>query len=90
MLLQFINKNLSWGVFRRAINKWQPDYAAVFEEILGCRPGNSKLLEILIYTILELVGSTCYSVILNEDPVSLNEYLPCLHRSIQAILSAFS
>ena len=23
VLLQFINKNLSWGVFRRAINKWQ-------------------------------------------------------------------
>ncbi len=89
LLLQFISKNLSWGVFRRAINKWQPDYSSVFEEILGSRPGRSKLLEIEVYTILELVGSSCYSVILNEDPVGLDAYLPYLHRSVRAILESF-
>lgn len=89
LLLQFINKNLSWGVFRRAINKWQPDYSAVFEEILGSKPGDGKLLEIEVYTILELVGSSCYSVILSGDPVGLDEYLPYLHRSVRAILDSF-
>lgn len=89
LLLQFINKNLSWGVFRRAINKWQPDYPAIFEEIMGTSPADRKTLEIEVYTILELVGATCHSVILNSDPVDLDTYLPHLHRSIRAILAAY-
>ncbi len=89
LLLQFINKNLSWGVFRRAISKWEPDYAAVFEEILGSDPARRKTLEIEVYTVLELVGSTCYSVILGGDPVDLDTYLPYLHRSVRAILRDF-
>ena len=90
LLLQFINKNLSWGVFRRAIGKWEPDYPAIFEEILGPIPSDRKSLAIEVYTILELVGSTCYTVILNGDPVDLDTYLPYLHRSILAILDSFS
>ena len=90
LLLQFINKNLSWGVFRRAINKWKPDYPAIFEEILGTSPADRKTLEIEVYTILELVGSTCHSVILNSDPVGLDTYLPYLHRSIRAIMAGFA
>ena len=90
LLLQFINKNLSWGVFRRAINKWEPDYPAIFEEILGTSPADRKTLEIEVYTILELVGSTCHSVILNSDPVGLDTYLPYLHRSIRAIMAGFA
>ncbi len=89
LLLQFINKNLSWGVFRRAINKWQPDYPAIFEEIMGTSPADRKTLEIEVYTILELVGATCHSVILNSDPVDLDTYLPHLHRAIRAILAAY-
>ncbi len=90
LLLQFINKNLSWGVFRRAINKWEPDYPAIFEEILGTSPADRKTLEIEVYTILELVGSTCHSVILNSDPVGLDTYLPYLHRFIRAIMAGFA
>ena len=90
LLLQFISKNLSWGVFRRAISKWEPDYNAVFEEILGDDPSDRQQREIAVYTILELVGSTCYGVILNGDPVDLAHYLPYLHRSIRAILADFT
>ena len=90
LLLQFINKNLSWGVFRRALDQWQPDYAAIFEEVLGTSPADRKTLEIEVYTILELVGSTCHSVILNSDPVGLDTYLPYLHRFIRAIMAGFA
>ena len=89
LLLQFINKNLSWGVFRRALDQWQPDYDAIFEEILGADLADRKTLEIEVYTILELVGSTCHSVILNKDPTDLWTYLPYLHRAVRAILSSF-
>ncbi|MBQ1675404.1 MAG: TetR/AcrR family transcriptional regulator [Oscillospiraceae bacterium] len=90
LLLQFISKNLSWGVFRRAISKWGPDYTAVFEEILGSDPADRQQRDITVYTVLELVGSTCYSVILNGDPVDLEHYLPYLHRAIRAILADFT
>lgn len=89
LLLRFINKNLSWGIFRRALDQTETDYAAVFDEILGTAQNDRALLEIEVYTIMELVGSTCYSVILNNDPVSLEEYLPHLHSSIRAIIHNF-
>lgn len=88
-LLQFINKNLSWGIFRRAITKSQTDYTAVFESILGTNPADRKTLEIEIYIILEMVGSTCLSVILDSDPVDLESFMPYLHRSIRVILESF-
>ena len=38
--------------------------------------------ELMLFTIIELVGSTCYSCILYQQPVSLAEYRPYLHRTI--------
>ena len=37
-----------------------------------------------------LVGSTCYSCILYQQPVSLAEYRPYLHRTISGIMETFS
>ena len=90
LLLQFINKNLSWGVFRRAILQSENDYHPVFEEILGPEIMDQSDLPIAVYTILELVGSSCYSVILKGEPVDLDTYLPYLHQSIVAIIKSFS
>lgn len=87
-LLRFINKNLSWGIFRRALNRSDMDYISVFRDILGTTPADNGMLEIQIYTILELVGSTCHSVILDGDPVDLPHFLPHLHRSVRAILES--
>ena len=90
VLLQFINKNLSWGVFRRAIVKSDHDYHPIFEEILGQEYLNREDLPIAVYTILELVGSSCYTVILKKEPADLDHYLPYLHRAIRAIIHSFN
>ena len=89
LLLRFINKNLSWGVFRRAISKSETDYAAVFQDIFNISPEKQFEFQIYIYMILELIGSTCVSVILESDPVPLEKYLPYLHKSIAAIVKTF-
>ena len=89
LLLRFINKNLSWGVFRQAISKSETDYMAVFREIMGTGPEHDHDMQIYIYMVLELIGSTCVSVILENDPVSLDEYLPYLHSSIEALIYSF-
>lgn len=45
--------------------------------------------ELMLFTIIELVGSTCYSCILYQQPVSLAEYRPYLHRTISGIMETF-
>lgn len=45
-------------------------------------------LQMTLYTIIELVGAACHSVILEQDPVSLEQYKPYLYRSVRAIIEA--
>lgn len=87
-LLRFIDKRLGWGVFSRAITKTEPDTLSRFMQII---PDNisKRDREIAIFTIVEMVGSTCHDIILEEKPVSYEEYRPYLHRSVRAIMSAF-
>ncbi|WP_341429540.1 hypothetical protein [Clostridium chauvoei] len=44
--------------------------------------------EVLLFTIVEMVGSTCYNSILYEQPVPIKELKPHLYESILAILAA--
>ncbi len=89
LLLRFINKNLSWGVFRRLVDRSERDYGELFAQILETAPSDRQTLAIEVYTILELVSSTCHSVILENDPVDLDTYLPYLHASIRAVMDSF-
>lgn len=86
-LLRFINKNLSWAVFRNAMSKSHMDYLAEVERILNAGGEQWQEQELMLYTILEMVGAACYSVILDGDPVDLKRYKPWLFRSIRAIMS---
>ena len=74
-LLQFISKNLSWGIYYR--------------ELVQESSITDLEAELLLFTILELVGSTCYSCILYEQPLPIEEYMPYLHRSIHHILLSY-
>lgn len=93
-LLQFIAKNLSWGVFKTAFSSTVPNESQEFYEYyLELMEKNSivcKNPELMLFTIIELVGSTCYNCILTEKPVSMEEYLPYLHLSIHHIFIAFT
>ena len=44
--------------------------------------------EIMIFMIIELISSTCYSAILYNEPVSMEELKPYLYRSIEDIINA--
>ena len=79
-LLQFIAKNLSWGIFKNAFSSTVPresqaffDYYLESMERENIRCENP---EIMLFTITELIGSTCYNCILLKQPVSMEEYLP--------------
>lgn len=93
-LLRFISKNLSWGIFKSALENELPDESRQFYDYIFEQMKNHSYVctepELMLFTIIELVGSTCYSCILYNQPVSMEEYLPHLHLAIRQILAGFS
>lgn len=92
-LLGFISKNLSWGIFKHALEKDVPDedipFYKFYAEQLTKFSVHCEQPELMLFTIIELVGSSCYSCIIYNQPVSMQEYLPYLHLSIRAILNSY-
>lgn len=93
-LLSFIAKNLSWGIFQVAFEKTLPDESRQFYQyymnVMASGEVSCREPELMLFTIVELVGSTCYSCILYERPVPMDEYLPYLHQTIRQIIRAFT
>lgn len=92
-LMQFVAKNLSWGIFKDAVSntdllsatQFYKHYLQSLEQYhIQCRSP-----ELLLFTIIELTGSTSYNCILLGQPVSMEEYLPYLHASMRQILKVF-
>lgn len=90
-LLTFISKNLSWGVFKKALTSPAMDeevnFYEVYEKMLHLSDDTFKDPEIMIYMIIELVSSTCYSSILDQEPVPIEGLKPYLYETIQHIIA---
>ena len=88
--LNFISKNLSWGVFKNALTTKSSDkdvdFADVYNMIIENAPNTVKDPEIMIFMIIELVSSTCYSSILYSEPCDIGTLKPHLYKSIKHIL----
>ena len=93
-LLVFISRNLSWGVFQTALEDQIPNEDLIFYEayleLLEKDESTYDHPDMLLFSVIELASSTCYSCILYQQPVSLDEYLPYLHRSIDGILDSYT
>lgn len=89
-LLNFIAKNLSWGIFTNAVS--EPTEENSFYEIYKSMFQDSTVKyekpEIMMYIIIEMVSSGCYGPILNEEPVSIVELKPYLLRTVRQIMRA--
>ena len=90
-VLRFVSKNLSWGVFRAAIE--QTDEATgvknLLEELLAeCPDVHIEAPDTMLFLIIELASSASYSTILDNDPVSYEELKPYLNASIRAIIKS--
>ena len=92
--LHFMSRNLSWGVFQAALDDKVPDEDLVFyDAYLGLLEKDEHTYEhpdMMLFSVIELASSTCYSCILYQQPVSLSEYRPYLHRSIDGILDSYT
>ena len=86
--LSFIYKNLSWGVFRNVLTSENDtvDFATVFNDAIEESSVKYKDPLVMIYLIIELVSSTCYSSILYSEPMPIAELKTYLYPSIRAIM----
>ena len=80
-------------MFKGAFEEKMPDedyhFYQSYLELLsknGCTYQNP---EFMLFTIIELVGSTCYSCILYKQPVPMSEFRPYLYQAINGILSSY-
>ena len=90
-LLTFISKNLSWGIFKNAIttpvSEDDVNFSEIYQNMLEESPNGFRDPEIMLFMIIELVSSTCYSAILYKEPCSLAKLKPYLYDSIRLIIS---
>ena len=90
-LLAFISKNLSWGVFKSALTspaaENDVDFSQVYDMMLAEAPYKFRDPEIMLFMIIELVSSTCYSAILYSDPCTLNELKPYLYDMVRLMIA---
>ena len=93
LLLKFISKNLSWGVFSKTVlnlhDKGAVDEDSVYDLFIrGIEENNIKLSnpDVTLFMIIELVGSTCFNSILYKEPLPIEDYKPYLYRTIRNLI----
>ena len=94
MLLKFISKNLSWGVFNKTVlnlhDKSMDSENSVYDLFIkGIKENNIKIEnpDVTLFMIIELVGSTCFNSILYKEPLPIDEYKPYLYKTIRGMIS---
>lgn len=90
VLLRFISKNLSWGIFRHAIASMPVDNGIsaedFVEKLFQETDKEFRNPEMLIFMIVELVNSTAHNVILYKQPVELTELKEFLYPLIRQMI----
>lgn len=94
LLLKFISKNLSWGVYSQTVLKlYDTDKTSNTSMISlflnGVKENNIKLKNpsVTLYMIVELVSSTCFNSILYKEPLPIEEFKPYLYDLIRELLN---
>lgn len=95
LLLKFISKNLSWGVFNETISKVynisnDENENGIYSLFLkGIKEYSIKIEnpEVTLFMIIELAGATCFNSILYKEPVSIDEFKPYLYDAIKKLIN---
>ena len=93
ILLKFISKNLSWGVYNKTINKLyernEEEQDGLYNLFLkGVNENNLKLKnpEVTLFMIIELTSSACFNSILYNEPLPIEEFKPYLYETIRELI----
>ncbi len=92
-LLAFIYKDLSWAVFKKALttptSSEDVDFGEIYRKMVEESEVKFSDPEVMLFLIIELVGSTGYSSIMYGDPVSLNDLKPHLEITVRGIIKQY-
>ena len=90
VLLRFISKNLSWGIFKKQLlsppDEGEMDLPGIIREAFETSHTRYRNPEVMIFMIIELLSGAIYSSILYEDPLPIDELKPYLFASIRSIM----
>ena len=91
-LLKLIHKNLSWGIYRKALAnpeefKVMEDIRDFFMKVIYDNDLVTEEFEKNLFMIIELTGSVCYSSIILEEPANIDEMKPALFKMIKKMLT---
>lgn len=91
--LTLMNKDLSLGVYSQELTKIreETDHLSLYElfkEGVERENLNIKNIDITFFTIVDFVGSTCFSCIVNKVPCPIEDYKPFLFDLIRTLLHA--
>lgn len=90
-LLKFISKKLDWGMFKNVLIEPGSDGVDCYDLYHSVFKGEDSRYEnpeIMVYMIIELVGSACYSAILVNEPVGIDELKPYIFRTVRQIMQS--
>lgn len=90
--LRLIAKDLSLGVFSQKLQDYVGDEQSDILRalLLAARKNNIKLRHprILLFMIIELTSSTCFSCILESKPLSIEKFKPFLFTAIKQMIQS--
>ena len=91
-LLKLINKNISWGLYSKAI--MTPEEYDDVKRVLDIFIKNltnegmkKEEAEMTLFMIIELVGSVCFTTIILEEPTDIDSIKPILFKKILAMIT---
>ena len=90
-LLNFISKNLSWGIFKNELTSSDGSYDLDFNDVYSIFENSTKTFknpEILLFMIVEFVSATCYSSILYNEPTDIAALKPYLFDAIRQLIKS--
>ena len=94
LLLMFISKNLGMGFYHFTMENEQiveyPSIHNAYEELVRDTENKISDPKLMLYLIIELIGSSIYSSILYSQPVDIETLKPHLYRSINGIIDQFT
>ncbi|MVX66141.1 TetR family transcriptional regulator [Clostridium chromiireducens] len=90
-LLKIINKNISWGLYRKAIMKPESyddvnKVLDIFIKNLTSEGMSKEEAEMTLFMIIELVGSICFTTIILKEPTDIESIKPILFKKILAMI----
>ena len=91
LLLKFISKNLSFGLYNEKVIKLMEDdnirVRELFIEGISKHNPNIDNPDVILFMIIELTSSTCFTSIMNKEPLPINEFKPYLYKTIRSMLN---